>query len=304
MHSVLGERFVKVRSNPNKWMAATRALGNEGHEEIMRQELANGVRTFIESLSFSTVPEPTEDQAQEILKMAMYVALMRANVWVTYGEGRQVVDMEVITSEVPTRIAKQLKHLVKLLAVIRGHPDHISEIDMGTLARVARDTAEIKKQLIMEYYVQWGIDGDYDPNDIAGSTPKLFRTNVRNHFNILTSLECMELGDRGYRLTEQFKPYLQAAFRQGHIPLPQDSLQKKPENGLFSKHTGGKGIGGTLQERLDAIRSHLQQVYMDPTTEEVAEEMGLGYDETAKLLGVLEKDRRVFQVRPGYWRLS
>jgi len=326
MHSVLGERFIKKRSNPNKWEAATRALQNEGHEALMRQEIANGVKTFIESLSFNVVPEPTADQAQDILKMAMYVALMRANVWSKYSDSGQVVDMEVVTSEVPTRIAKQLKHLAKLLAVVRGHPTYIDDADMDTLAGVAQDTAEIKKQLIMMHVIKWGINGDYDPADIAGSTPKLFRTNVRNHFNILTSLECMTTNDKGYTLTEEFKPYLRAAFRllpsentleardkrleardkgRGHTPLPPDPLQKEPEKGLFSKGMGGKGVGGSLTEKMDTISSYLQKQYVDPTTNELAEELGLDYDEALKILGILEtREKRVFQPRSGYWRLT
>jgi len=304
MHSTLGERFLKVRSDPNKLNAAYKALMNEGTEIPMRQEIAAATRTFLQTLDFDVTPKISDAQHMDILLMSMYVAFMRANIWSTYVDG-QIVDMEIISSEVPTRLAKQFKHLVKLLAIIRGHPGHIDERDMATLGRVARDTAEVKKQAIVDYYEKWGLDICFDPNDIAGATKGLYRTNVRNHLNILTALGCATTCDDGYKLTNDFKSYIEAVYRHGrqtYMPFPPEPLQKEPKNGLFSKRSDPKGIHSRLKERLDETVGIIR--HGAHTTSDIAAELGLSRDDALRLLQTLYNDGVAFSPRPDEWRLT
>jgi len=310
MNSTLGERFLKIRNDPNKLSAAHAALMEEGRERVMRQELSTATRTFLQSLTFDKVPEFTDAQNMDILLMSMYVGFMRANIWCTY-EGGQIVDMQIISSEVPTRLAKQFKHLSKLLAIIRGHPDYIDDRDMATLGRVARDTAETKKQAIVDYYANYDLDGCFDPNDIAGAIKGLYRTNIRNHLNILTALDCAEPCKIGYKLTNDFKDYVKAVYRQDRetpIPFPPNHLQKKPENGLFSKQPAPKGIYVNLQTQLEktlGVISDMEKirgsVRDDDLFDELEENHGLKKAEATRIIGVLMKDGTIYSPRPGYY---
>jgi hypothetical protein len=306
MHSVLGERFLKIRTKPDKWKAATRALENEGKERLMRQELGNATRTFLESLDFSKVPEFTENQRKDILNMSMYVALLRSNIWSTYDNG-YIVDMEIISSEVPTRLAKQFKHLVKLLAIIRGHPDYVTDEDMATLSRVARDTAEPRKQSIMDYFNEWGYELAFDQNDMAGAINGLYRKSVRNHLEILQALECIklkeDLNDELYQLTDEFKPYFRAVYC---IPLSLQSLQKKPKNGFFGEGSTPRGIRAIvehpiLQERLVELIGLLGKgINKMP---ELAVELGISEKGTQDLLNIISREGYAY-CRLDEWRLS
>jgi hypothetical protein len=180
----------------------------------MREELAKATLSFLKNLDFSKIPEIPIEFEYEILCMAMYVAFMRANVWSSYENG-YIVDMEVIGSEVPTRIAKQLKHLVKLLAIVRGH-NVVTEKDMATLGRVARDTAETKKQAIIDHFVKYdkSLELSFDSLDIAGHIRGLFRVNVKNHLKVLEALDCVqEESDNRFSIKERFKEYIWVVYR-------------------------------------------------------------------------------------------
>jgi hypothetical protein len=306
MHSTLGERFLKIRTNPDKWKAATRALRNEGKEQIMRQELGNATRTFLENLDFKVVPELTEEQETDIINISMFVSLLRSNIWSTYDNG-YLVDMEIISSEVPTRLAKQFKHLVKLLAIIRGHPDYVTEREMATLGRVARDTAEPRKQSIMDYFYRWGHDLAFEPNDMAGSINGLYRKSVRNHLQILQTLECIELledkNDELYQLTEEFKSYFKAVYR---IPFPPQSLQKKLKYQSFSKLSTPKGICDlfshpVLQERSIKLLGYLGEGVCK--AKDLAEKLGISEKGTLDLLNVLKREEYVYD-RLDEWMLT
>lgn len=310
MQSALGERFLKIRNNPDRWKAAERALSNEGKEHQMREELNRATESYLKSLSFETIPTITDEQAQDILRMGMYVGFMRANVWESYESGR-IIDMELMGSEVPTRLAKQFKHLVKLLAIVRGRTE-VTEDDMRTLSRVARDTAEAKKQAIIDHYVEHGgrtLEMCFDPSDIAGHIQGLYRTNTRNHLDVLLVLDCMYQTDQGlYGFTDKFKEYVKAVYR---IPSPPVSLQNNPENSPFSPENRGILYGKSqLQDKLDEVEAIFrelgQEIKFSDFYEAYRELLGFKDEaEAKKILDILEKRERVlYQPRPGIWRLA
>lgn len=306
MQSSLGERFLKIRNNPDRLKAATRALENGGKERQMRAELARATETFLQSLDFTVIPEISSEYREDILKMAMYVGYMRANVWETYENGR-VVDMELMGSEVPTRLAKQFKHLARLLAIVRGRK-YVSEEDMKTLGRVARDTAETKKQAIIAHYKEWGgrgLEVCFDPSDIAGHVSGLFKVNTRNHMTVLQALGCMYVADNGrYGLTDEFKSYVKAVYR---IPPPPLTLPKKPKNGSFGKPTKREGVPdepGRLRVDTKQLRIYLRPQKEALTDEEIAESLNWSLERTRKILAVTDRDGATYQPRPGYWRVA
>jgi len=60
----------------------------------------------------------------------------------------------------------------------------------------------------------------------------------------------------------------------------------------------------SIQAQLDSILGYLNDLLVDPSTEEVAEYLQVCPGEAVKLLRILDRDRRVFQPRSGYWRLT
>ena len=233
LQGVLGERFLKVRHEPNKLESTRRALLNEGHEEIMRLSLAKAVETFIKSRKFVEVTI-SEEIEMWILKLAFYTAYLRANVWASYDEQGRVIDAWINSVEVPTRIAKQFKHFIKLLAIIRGR-NYATIEDLKIIQRVARDTACAKKQAIIDFMWKNGKNRHYKVADIAGSVKNLYRASAPNHLGILESLDVLSMNDDGdYAISQDFLEYAEALYT-----LPPASLQNKPENAPISEPKSG-----------------------------------------------------------------
>jgi hypothetical protein len=305
MHSTLGERFLKIRSNPNKWKAAEKALLNEGKEMEMRQELRNATTTFLSNLRFDRTPALTRHQETEILKMSMYTALMRSNIWTRYDHG-EIVDMDIISSEVPTRLAKQLKKLAKLLSIVRGHPDKITERELSTLSRVARDTAEPYKQSIMNHFHKHGHTLSFEPNDVGRAVKGLYRKTARNHFKILETLECVNSVRSGnetlYELSDEFVEYFEAVFRT-NIQLPGASSQEKLKYQSFRERTQGESIdmNPKLVELLDKTYNYIRAGFT--TAEEIQQQLGIQLKGVKMLLNCLETDGVVYQRPPGKYHM-
>lgn len=213
LQNALGERFLKIRLNPSPLDAAKRALRNEGKEDQIRQELQNAVKAYVERLDFTHPPDVPSDYADEVLAMGMYVATMRANVWKQYDENRNVKDFDLLYTEVPTRVCKQLKHTSKILAVLRKH-EEIGEAELATLARIVRDTADQKKQGIIKVWATLGWDLHLDPPRIAALTSGLYRQTAALHLEVLEALGAVCTDADGlYYLGDDFKEYAKIVMR-------------------------------------------------------------------------------------------
>jgi hypothetical protein len=147
--TTLGERFLKVRLHSEPEESARMAAKNRGQEDIMRSELCEAVNEFLSSLDFSVVPTLSQTQNEEIISIAMYVAIMRAWVYCKLNYKGEIIEMNTEEPEMPTRVCKQLSKLVVALAILRGHKK-VEEDDMATLRRVARDTSIPKRQRIID----------------------------------------------------------------------------------------------------------------------------------------------------------
>ncbi len=224
LQSLLGERHLKIRINPDPMKAAIKALENEGREGQLRQDLRNAVQCFVEHLDLNKIPTISMEYTRQILAMGMYIASMRANVWKQYNENGQLVDADVLYREIPTRICKQLKHTAKLLAMIRGE-EEVGEAEMATLGRVAKDTADQKKQEIIEVFNRCGWDQILEPSYIASQTRGLFRGNAAVHLEVMQLLGAMNCVDKGYGLTDDFRLYAQTVYRHKERKDPQKPLE-------------------------------------------------------------------------------
>jgi len=133
-HNLLGERFLKVRLHPNSVETTRKSFKNLGKEEKMREKLATAVDYYLCHVRTRTAPD-TLSHENELIKIARYIAMMRARVICRYKHGR-VVDMNFTEPEVPTRVVKQLRKLLIGLAKVRQN-SHVTEEDMATIKRVA-----------------------------------------------------------------------------------------------------------------------------------------------------------------------
>ena len=299
MASTLGERFLKIRSNPDRIKATTKAIENEGNEKTMREELSIGTRSFFESRNFDYMPDFTPEQNTHLINMGMYVGIMRANVWKTYENGR-VVDMDIMGSEVPTRITKQLKHLVKLLCIVRGK-DTVTDAELATASRVARDTAEPKSQSIVETHLTlYGADNPAHIGDIGQAAPGVSPSTARNNLTILEALGAVIIEEDGmYRFTPSFSNYMLSIFKKYNeeegVPIPPESYQTNPEKRLLDL---------TKKEQIDTVYAY---IFDNKEIKEVKEtdiilDFEIELSELRTYLKILERDDMVFSPRPGLWK--
>ena len=90
LHNLLGERFLYIRSNPNRKLAAMRAHRNTGHEVEMRAQLSGSVATYIEHLEeagrFNSSPTIGKDHEDWMIDLADYVPLGRVGGQYSGGE--------------------------------------------------------------------------------------------------------------------------------------------------------------------------------------------------------------------------
>ena len=297
MASTLGERFLKIRSNPDRIKATRKAVSNEGNEETMREELRIGTESFFESRNFDYIAEFTDEQIEDLINMGMYVGIMRANVWKTYERG-QVVDMDIMGSEVPTRVTKQLKHLIKLLCIVRGK-NVVTDAEMRTVARVARDTAEPKNQAIVEtHLITYGIDMPSHPDDIGHITMGVSKATARNNLSVLNVLGAIQYDEGGtYRFTPSFVNYMQSIFikykEEKGIPTPLMSYQNNPKQSLLDL---------TKKEVSEKLFAYIFD--NGPTKEGtlIIEFEKLEWNEIKMYLQSMKNDDMIYTTRPGVWQ--
>lgn len=249
MAGLLGERFLKVRSSPDRRKAARRASENTGLEQQMRHELKNAFKTFFNSLDFAHVPDLDADQESELLEIGLYLGRMRAHIWANWFSG-DIIDMDIVEPEIPTRVTKQLRKLAQLLAIIRGHQTIESE-DIDSIRRVAADTANQKRQKIVEAFRKVGLDIALNLSDIAGMTPGLHYRAARNQLILMTALDIVQQDEHDlYSLKADFKDLVEKAS----IYSSPVHAKKEPKKGVFSALTGGLDIPPpTIERGLEAL---------------------------------------------------
>ena len=241
MQGLLGERFLLTRSAPDPKKAAERAFMNAGHEDKMRDELSHAVKQFIKHRkstgAFNNPPKYAKDQEEELISYGLYIALMRANVWAQYNSSREIIDMDLIIPEIPTRVVKQLKKIGQLIAINRGH-EIIQESDMATLRRVSKDTCDPKRQRIIDAWQVIGFNHTVHQSDLTAYTRNtgrrgLYHKTVVNQLTVMEPLGIVTSLDNSYwRLDKDFLDLLDTLY-----PSTVGGSKKKPINRLFSEPT-------------------------------------------------------------------
>lgn len=315
LENALGTRFLKVRSDTDPVEATQKALKNAMQTEKMRFMLRAGVDFFIKhlkekgSFELENLPELTDEQKREIIHLAGYVSKMRASVWARYDQYGNLLTLEAINEETPTRVAKQLMKLSLLLAIIRGH-SKVGESDLHTLRRVARDTAEPTRQKILDTYQSYGNwNVRLSITDIDGITKKqgkrLHYRTAKNELEIMDTLGIMDRDDSGnYSISQVFRELADHAY----TPLPMITSEKKRDSGLFSEVTREEGTG-SLYEDLDLLCSTIHEIQETETHgpvphETVMERLGWTEVHYSRIMGIARRDKTVFDPRPGFVKVT
>jgi DNA-binding transcriptional ArsR family regulator len=295
----MGERFLKIRNDPDKLKTTFKALTNEGKEDQMRNELNAATKSYLDSLKFNPIPQLPDEIENQILKISYYTAFMRTNVWASYDDSGHVTDAEITNTEVPTRIAKQFKHLIRLIAVVRGKetPD---EEDLNSIRRVARDTTEAKKQRIMDLLYKYGLNTPLTIGDIAGSVEGLYRSSAPNHLKIMGDLGILALNEKGeYFVKEEFREFVEAAYTSSPV-----TLQKKLNSSSFSEPEKEKKPN--LANNIEQTSSYLAEVGYAVKEDDIfkfmEENLKLSRTDSVKVLGLMMRDGTIFSPRPGFYK--
>ena len=107
----MGDRFVLIRmdSTLNRQAAGRKAIGNTGHENRMRTELAEAAAGVLANIGQDKPIALTDEEAESIMEAANIVTLVRTGVDFDYRG--DVIDSHA--PEMPTRFAKQLAQVVR-----------------------------------------------------------------------------------------------------------------------------------------------------------------------------------------------
>lgn len=139
MYNQLGERFLKIRHNPDSEKATEKAMANMGKEEQMRQELSDAVSRFLNYLEVPKIEPVSAAFLKQIQRLAQATAILRTPVTINFWK-YEVNSALTPSVEYPTRLSKQLLKLAYCLAAVRGKTT-VTEVEIQTVQRVARDTA-------------------------------------------------------------------------------------------------------------------------------------------------------------------
>jgi hypothetical protein len=235
MYVQLGERFLKIRHNPDKEKATAKAMMNLGKEDEMREELSFVVERFLTTLKDVKVEPVSSEFSSEIQHLAQATAILRTPVSINFWKFE--VNCALTPSvEFPTRLSKQLLKLAYELAVVRRSPC-ITNAEMETVRRIARDTVYPNRLKIVKTMIKTvEHEAEYTTREIADKTDIPLSTCWRE----LKELEY--LGVVKYEKVEEvYNNYTQATR---HVPEKDGwTLRLKSLDVLFSVSLNPSGGG-------------------------------------------------------------
>lgn len=150
VQNLLGERFLKIRMRTkSRKKSVEKARGNVGKEAEMRKELRLAGAALLENARKRInknlkIPPGIE---KKMLALAMFTATARSGV----HRDRMHYMTVLPEPEVGTRLVKQLKKLIILLAAIRGK-NRVTKEEFNTIVRVACDTVPKKRLNMLEAF--------------------------------------------------------------------------------------------------------------------------------------------------------
>jgi hypothetical protein len=251
--STMGDRFVLIRADSTvaRINAATRAIGNVGHEKAMREELAQAAGGLIGAAD-KTVRDLDDEETAELVRAADIVTSARTAVERDYrGE---VVDAHA--PEMPTRFAKQLAQLVRGAIAIRI----ADESAMRLAIRCARDSIPpLRREILLDI----APNPDSKPNQVYRRINRP-RSTVRRELQALHMLRLLKCDERDeehdgktraisyYSLADDFSRETLTAMTgaPGQLFLPLKAAPAQKKQGAGAK----KAAGLTPREIIDGAR--------------------------------------------------
>jgi len=141
VHSMLGERFIKLRVKYNRREFVRSAFRHSGNEDKMREEIAEAVRIALDWYStLAPVPVLKPETEEKILNLSECVAILRSPVPRDYKHEVSYL----LSPEIATRLGKQFLRLAQALF-------RIDSWNYNYLLRVARDSVFPERLRIVDY---------------------------------------------------------------------------------------------------------------------------------------------------------
>lgn len=151
--AILGERFLKVRLEPNIKMEnefdiIDRTLNNIDKETGMNDEMQNVVHRMLEKpLPESRLEFSSKELRTRIIYIGMFVAKMRGSININvYTKEQQSLPIQ----EIATRVTKQLSKLAMGIAIFRNHTS-IGDYEIEICRRVALDTCPDRVEMLVRF---------------------------------------------------------------------------------------------------------------------------------------------------------
>lgn len=200
---ILGERFLKVRSNFDE-DSILRAIMERGEEDLNAQleKLQKMVARWLKNIDSSKRIDIPKKYWSTIMKLVQFVATARTPLWSKGREGNFVG-----TREYASRLILQGKRLMQLLCYIREKKEITTE-ELHTLARVMFQTIPRERMNVIAYLVAHGSEGK-GVSEIAKAT---FTGDYECHKN-LEQLKVLGIVTRNdatthYEIAERYVDWL------------------------------------------------------------------------------------------------
>jgi hypothetical protein len=183
--ATMGDRFVIIRGDTTNGRggAARQAIGNTGHEDAMRAELAGAMGVLVASADMS-VRDLTEPERDQLIKLADVVTWARTGVERDYRG--DVIDAHA--REMPTRFAKQLAQAMRG-ALSLGMS---AEVAMRLATRCAGDSLEpLRRDLLLDV----AANPDSNPDEVRLRVMRPL-TTVKQNLGVLHALRLLACEER------------------------------------------------------------------------------------------------------------
>lgn len=223
-YSGLGDRFLKFNTGGalehfNEEEIMRKALQNVGHEKQMREEISAVTNAYVVSMMHKMklkkfkLPELDAEMETRLIAATQYASCLRATV------SRHMRDNDIIMSkpfrEVGTRLVKQLKKIMCVLAFMFGH-DKVGEDEYRIGKKILLDTVdqrteEIARMIFLHCPTQ---DDTVTASEIQIYS-KYNRMTVRRILDDLTVLKVTSRQGKAnrydYTITPKIRSYLETS---------------------------------------------------------------------------------------------
>lgn len=179
IHTLLGERFLKLRPFTDRKQAVKSAIKHSGQENAMREETKEVIRIALDfyKLRAKNPRQPSDDTAEKIGALADLTAILRTGI--PRGHGHEIRHEP--EPEVGTRLGKQFIRMAQALLTYGAY-------DYSKIVRLAEDTVPKPRIRIIRALQKHGKLSTTDLVDTA-RLPKFVVLDTGEELNVLGVIE-------------------------------------------------------------------------------------------------------------------